>query len=91
MTRNVDRGVAVDQRLTISRAGFIYRGGLLWNQLSDIQRQERNTGKFKRDVRKWVELKVSSNQNETRMIKISACLEQSKPLVISCKNGYAKV
>ena len=56
--RNADR-VAVNQRLTISRAGFIYRGGLLWNQLSEIQRQEIDTGKFKREVRKWVELKVS--------------------------------
>ena len=53
--------VAVNQRLTISRAGFIYRGGLLWNQLSEIQRQEIDTGNFKREVRKWVELKVSIN------------------------------
>jgi hypothetical protein len=58
VTRNVNR-VAVNQRITISMVGFIYRGGLLWNHLSDVQRQEMDTGKFKREVRKWVELKVS--------------------------------
>ena len=51
--------VYVDQRNTLSRAGFMYRGGLLWNQLSDIQRREMNTVEFKRQARKWVELNVS--------------------------------
>ena len=51
--------VYINQKLTLSRAGFIYRGGLLWNQLSDSQRQELDTGKFKREARKWVEMRVA--------------------------------
>ena len=52
--------VYVDQRNTLSRAGFMYRAGLLWNQLSDIQRREMNTVEFKRQARKWVELNVDA-------------------------------
>ena len=44
----------VDQRLTISREGFMYRGGLLWNSLPVNLRMIGDTPKFKRDVKTWV-------------------------------------
>ena len=50
--------IYVEQKLTIARAGFMYRGGLLWNQLPEWLRKEVNTDKFKRGTRKWVEMMV---------------------------------
>ena len=46
-------------RLTITRGGFVYRGGLLWNQLPDRLRTLSNTANFKKETRKWVEQNVA--------------------------------
>ena len=43
--------VRVEQRLTIAREVFIYRGGLLWNSLPVNLRM---IAKFKRAVKSWV-------------------------------------
>ena len=51
--------IEVRQNLTLSRAGFIYRGSLLWNQTSEAMRVNLNTVMYKREARKWVELNVS--------------------------------
>ena len=52
------RKIYVDQKLTLTRAGFIYRGGLLWNQLPINLRLEMDTPKFRKGTKKWVELNV---------------------------------
>ena len=46
--------VRVDQRLTIAREAFFYRGGLLWNSLPVNLRMIGNSAKFKRAVKSWV-------------------------------------
>ena len=50
--------IHVRQKNTLSRAGFIYRGSLLWNQLPEGLRIQSNTAKFKKEAKKWVEVNV---------------------------------
>ena len=50
--------IHVKQKNTLSRAGFVYRGGLLWNQLPEGLRIQTNTAKFKTEAKKWVEVNV---------------------------------
>ena len=50
--------IYIKQELSISRTGFIYRGGLLWNQLPEHLRTLRKTGGFKTGVKKWVQINV---------------------------------
>ena len=50
--------IHIDQRLNLARAGFIYRGGHLWNQLPDELRTLSKTGQFKKRARCWVEQNV---------------------------------
>ena len=57
--RRQQNKIFVRQSLNISRAGFIYRGSLLWNQLSDQLRCTSNLGIFKTQVRVWVEQNVA--------------------------------
>ena len=52
--------IHIDQRLNLSRAGFIYRGGHLWNQLPDDLRALTRTGQFKKRARCWVEKNVKN-------------------------------
>ena len=47
--------IHVNQSLNISRAGFVYRGALLWNNLPDQLRNMNQLGRFKTMVRLWVE------------------------------------
>ena len=51
-------GNQVDQRLSIARAGFVYRGGLLWNQLPDSLRTNASLENFKKGARRWVQSNV---------------------------------
>ena len=46
--------VRVDQRLTIAREAFMYRGGLLWNSLPVNLRMIGNSAKFKGAVKSWI-------------------------------------
>ena len=46
--------IMVNQHLNISREGFIYRGGVLWNQLPEDVRCLKVLSKFKMQVRSWV-------------------------------------
>ena len=57
--RRQQNKIYVQQTLNISRAGFIYRGSLLWNQLPDQLRCASNLGTFKTKVRIWVEQNVA--------------------------------
>lgn len=57
--RRQQKKIYVKQTLNISRAGFVYRGALLWNQLSDELRTTQNLGKFKTKVKIWVEKNVA--------------------------------
>jgi hypothetical protein len=57
--RRQQNKIYVKQSLNISRAGFIYRGSLLWNQLPDQLRCTSNLGIFKTEVRIWVEENVA--------------------------------
>ena len=41
-------------KLSISRSGFVYRGGKIWNQLPKSLRSEKKLSVFKRLVKKWV-------------------------------------
>ena len=41
-------------RLDVGRAGFVYRGGRLFNSLPKILREEKNPTSFKNKVREWV-------------------------------------
>ena len=50
--------IQVDQRLSIARAGFVYRGGLLWNQLPDSLRTNASLENFKKGARRWVQSNV---------------------------------
>ena len=51
--------IHVRQSLSISRAGFVYRGALLWNSLPDQLRTMENLGGFKSVVKTWVERSVA--------------------------------
>ena len=51
--------IHVRQSLSISRAGFDYRGALLWNSLPDQLRTMENLGGFKSVVKTWVERSVA--------------------------------
>ena len=44
--------------LETSRAGFVYRGGRLYNSLSRNLREEKSIPKFKEGVKKWVKDKI---------------------------------
>ena len=50
--------IYVKQNLNISRGGFVYRGGLLWNHLPEDLRYERKLGRFKARVKAWVKQNV---------------------------------
>ena len=56
-TRQLNK-IYVKQNLSISRGGFVYRGGLLWNHLPDNLRSERQLGRFKSLVKAWVKKNV---------------------------------
>ena len=43
-----------DYMLETSRAGFVYRGGKLYNSVSRNLREETSIAKFKRGAKKWV-------------------------------------
>ena len=58
-TRQLNK-IYVKQNLSISRGGFVYRGGLLWNRLPDDLKCERQLGKFKTRVKAWVKKNVKS-------------------------------
>ena len=47
------------QELNMSRAGFVYRGGHLWNQLPTTMRTLSTTVQFKQQVRGWVKQNVT--------------------------------
>ena len=47
-----------DYSLETSRAGFVYRGGRLYNSLSRNLREEMSIPKFKEGVKKWVKDKI---------------------------------
>ena len=55
-TRQLNK-IYVKQNLNLSRGGFVYRGGLVWNQLPDNLRCERKLGRFKARVKAWVKQK----------------------------------
>ena len=44
--------------LETSRAGFVYRGGRLYNSVSRNLREEKSIPKFKEGVKKWVKDKI---------------------------------
>ena len=50
--------IYIDQRLSIARGGFVYRGALLWNQLPERLRTLANSQMFKKEARGWVEINV---------------------------------
>ena len=50
--------IYIDQRLSIARGGFVYRGALLWNQLPERLRTLANTNMFKKEARGWVQSNV---------------------------------
>ena len=50
--------VECDQSLSVSRGGFVYRGGRLFNMLSENLRAETSTKKFKAGVRTWVKQNI---------------------------------
>ena len=41
-------------KLSISRSGFLYRAGKLWNHLPESLRTERKVSSFKTELRKWI-------------------------------------
>ena len=47
-----------DYSLETSRAGFVYRGGRLYNSLRRNLREEITISKFKEGVKKWVKDKI---------------------------------
>ena len=47
-----------DYSLETSRAGFVYRGGRLYNSLSRNLREEMAISKFKEGVKEWVKDKI---------------------------------
>ena len=50
--------IYINQRLSIARGGFVYRGALLWNQLPERLRTLSNSKMFKKEARGWVEINV---------------------------------
>ena len=50
--------IMINQQLNIARDGFIYRGGLLWNQLPEDVRCQQSLSKFKKLARSWVSQNV---------------------------------
>ena len=44
----------IDQRLSTSRGGFVYRGSMLFNKLPVELRVEPNLKKFREAARSWV-------------------------------------
>ena len=56
-TRHLNK-IYVKQNLNLSRGGFVYRGGLVWNHLPDNLRCERKLGRFKARVKAWVKQNV---------------------------------
>ena len=51
-------------KLDVGRAGFIYRGGKLFNSLPRTLREENNPFSFKCQVRKWVMNNISARPNK---------------------------
>ena len=41
-------------KLSISRSGFLYRAGKLWNHLPESLRTQRKISSFKTELRKWI-------------------------------------
>ena len=56
-TRQLNK-IYVKQNLNLSRGGFVYRGGLIWNHLPENLRCERKLGRFKARVKAWVKQNV---------------------------------
>ena len=57
--RNSKKIYVGNQELNMSRAGFVYRGGHLWNQLPTTMRTLSTTVQFKQQVRGWVKQNVT--------------------------------
>ena len=51
--------IYIDQQLNLARAGFVYRGGLLWNHLPDSLTAPSNTPQFKKQTKCWVKQNVT--------------------------------
>ena len=47
-----------DYSLETSRAGFVYRGGRLYNSVSRSLREEMSISMFKKGAKKWVKEKI---------------------------------
>ena len=47
-----------DYSLETSRAGFVYRGGRLYNSVSRSLREEMSISKFKQGAKKWVKEQI---------------------------------
>ena len=52
--------IKVNNSLSTSRAGFIYRGSKLFNKLPEELRKQINPRKLRTGVRKWVSEKISA-------------------------------
>ena len=47
-----------NSKLGLYRSSFAYRGSLLWNKLPEALRKLGKVGKFKKNIREWVESNV---------------------------------
>ena len=52
------RIILKNSKLGLYRNSFAYRGSLLWNKLLEALRKLEKIGKFKKNVREWVESNV---------------------------------
>ena len=57
-TRSGSTVTSMSTCLTIRRSGFLYRGSKLFNQLPEALKNEEKIMVFKKEVKKWVKLKI---------------------------------
>ena len=61
-----EQDIRIDSHLSVSRQGFMYRGGKLWNLLPESLKTEPRVACFKNNVKKWVRKNITAMPQATK-------------------------